>query len=407
MRRIQVGDFKIGEEEKRAINEVLDNGLISEGVKVREFEKLFAGYIGTKHAIAVSSGTSALMAGMTAMIYNENIDISPGTNVITTPITYIATSNALVTTGFNPVYVDVDLETFGITPENIKEHLEEVDDIEQYSFILPVHLMGYPCDMDEINKIAMKYGLQVLEDSAQAHGTIYNGRKTGSLSLLSVFSFYIAHNIQAGEMGAITTDDHEIIRLIRKIKANGRMCDCPICKRSEGKCPRLAAYKGEEDFDPRFTHEFIGYNFKTMEFQAALGITQLKRADWITERRCDNVKYLNEGLENFSDVLKLPKFDPNVSYLAYPIVIKNPDKLSRRKLRKELEEQGIENRPLFGCIPSQQPAFRYLKEEYEKKLPNADYLGENAFYIGCQQYLTQEDLDYMIDVFKKILSNKE
>ena len=406
MRRIPLGDFKIGEEEKRAINEVLDNGRISEGIKVREFEKLFAEYIGTKHAIALNSGTSALMAGMTAMIYNENIDISQGTNVITTPITYIATSNALVTTGFNPVYVDVDRETFGITPENIKEHLEEVDDIEHYSFILPVHLMGYPCDMDEINKIATKYGLQVFEDSAQAHGTIYNGEKTGSLSLLSAFSFYIAHNIQAGEMGAITTDDYEIIRLIRKIKANGRMCDCPICKRAEGKCPRLAAYEGkEEDFDPRFTHDLIGYNFKTMEFQAALGIMQLKRADWITERRRENVKYLNEGLEEFSDVLKLPKFDKNVSYLAYPIVIKNQNKLSRKKLRIELEKNGIETRPLYECIPTQQPAFKYLKEDYDGKLSNADYLGKNAFYIGCHQYLTQEDLDYVIDVFKEILSN--
>ena len=206
-------------------------------------------------------------------------------------------------------------------------------------------------------------------------------------------------------MGAITTDDHEIIRLVRKIKANGRMCDCPICKRAEGKCPRLAAYKGEEDFDPRFTHEFIGYNFKTMEFQAALAITQLKRADWITERRRENVKYLNEGLEGFSDVLKLPKFDPNVSYLAYPIVIKSPNKLSRRELRKELEGQGIETRPLFGCIPTQQPAFKYLKKDYEGKLPNADYLGKNAFYVGCHQYLTREDLDYMIKVFKEILSN--
>jgi CDP-6-deoxy-D-xylo-4-hexulose-3-dehydrase len=406
MRQIRVGDFKIGDEEKRAITEVLDNGQISEGMKVREFEKLFADYIGTKHAVAVSSGTSALMAGMVAMIYAENIAVNPGTNVLTTPVSYIATSNALVTTGFNPVYVDVDRETFGITPENIKKHLEEVDDIEQYSFILPVHLMGHPCDMDEINKIAMKYGLQVFEDSAQAHGTIYNGRKTGSFSLLSAFSFYIAHNIQAGEMGAITTDDLEIIRLIRKIKANGRMCDCPICKRAEGKCPRLAAYNGEDDFDPRFTHEFIGYNFKTMEFQAALGITQLKRADWITERRRDNVKYLNESLEDFSDLLKLPKFDQNVSYLAYPIVINNPDKLSRRKLRKELEAHGIETRPLFGCIPTQQPAFKYLKKDYEGKLLNADYLGKNAFYVGCHQYLTQEDLDYTINVFKKILSNK-
>jgi CDP-6-deoxy-D-xylo-4-hexulose-3-dehydrase len=403
MRRIPLGDFKIGEEEKRAINEVLDNGRISEGMKVREFEKLFAEYIGTKHAIAVNSGTSALMAGMTAMIYNESMDVNPGTNVITTPITYIATSNALVTTGFNPVYVDVSTETFGIMPRNIKEHLEEVDNIEQYSFILPVHLMGYPCDMDEINKIARNYDLQVFEDSAQAHGTVYNGKKAGSLSLLSAFSFYIAHNIQAGEMGAITTDEYEIIRLVRKIKANGRICDCPVCKRSEGKCPRLATTEDENDFDPRFKHDLIGYNFKTMEFQAALGITQLKRADWIAKRRNENVKYLNECLEGFTDSLKLPKFDKNISYLAYPIVIKNQNELSRKKLRIELEKNGIETRPLYACIPTQQPAFEYLKEDYKGKLPNAEYLGKNAFYIGCHQYLEQDDLDYMIKVFKEIL----
>ena len=407
MRRVYVGDFKIGDEEKEAINEVLDSGRISEGIKTREFEKLFADYIGTKHAVAVSSGTSALMAGMTAMRYDENIDVGCGTKVITTPLTYIATSNALVTAGFNPVYVDVDRETFGITPENITEHLEDVGDIEQYSVILPVHLMGYPCDMEGTNKVAKKYGLQTFEDSAQAHGTIYNGKKTGSLSLLSAFSFYIAHNIQAGEMGAVTTNDANIARLIKKIKANGRMCDCPVCRRSEGKCPRLAAYKGEDDFDPRFTHDFIGYNFKTMEFQAALGITQVKRADWITERRRDNVEYLNDGLEEFSDLLKLPKFDKNVSYLAYPIVINNPDKLSRKKLRKELEENGVENRPLFGCIPTQQPAFKHLKEEYEGKLPNADYLGKNAFYVGCHQYLEQDDLEYMVKIFREILKNNK
>lgn len=405
MKHISVGDFRIGEEEKKVINDVLDNGRISEDVKVREFEKLFAEYIGTKYSIAVNSGTSALIAGMTAMLHDESLDVINGTNVITTPLTYIATSSALVNTGFNPVYVDVDMETFGITPDNIKKQLEEADDVDGYSFILPVHLMGYPCDMDEINKIGKTYGLQVFEDSSQAHGTVYKGRKTGSLSLLSCFSFYIAHNIQAGEMGAITTDDPDITRLVRKIKANGRMCDCPVCKRSLGKCPKLSKYKGDDDFDPRFTHEFIGYNFKTMEFQAALGATQLKKADWIKERRGYNVKYLNEGLEEFSDLLKLPAFDKNVSYLAYPMVIKNPDKLSRKKLRRELEEQGIETRPLFGCIPTQQPAFGYMKEEYENKLPNAEYLGKNALYIGCHQYLEQDDLDYIIDIFGGIISD--
>jgi CDP-6-deoxy-D-xylo-4-hexulose-3-dehydrase len=264
--------------------------------------------------------------------------------------------------------------------------------------------MGYPCDMDGINRIAKDYGLQVFEDSAQAHGTIYNGKKTGSLSLLSGFSFYIAHNIQAGEMGAITTNDSDIMRLIKKIKANGRMCDCPICTRTRSKCPKIESYKGEDDFDPRFTHEFVGYNFKTMEFQAALGITQLKKADWITEKRYENVKILNDALEKYSDFLQLPKLDKNVSYLAYPIAIKDPVRLSRKKLRKDLEKQGVETRPLFGCIPTQQPAYKHLQNEYNGKLPNAEYLGNNAFYVGCHQYLEDEDLDYMVNVFKKILN---
>lgn len=403
MIRIRVGDFKIGEEEKQAINEVLDSGRISEGQKVREFEKEWAKFIGTNHAVAVSSGTSALIGGLTALKFHKDLNIKPNTKVITTPLTYIATSNAIVLSGFEPVYVDIDKETFGITPENIKAHLEKIDDPTKYSIILPVHLMGYPCDMDKINKIAKEYGLVTFEDSAQAHGTIYKGNKTGSLSLLSAFSFYVAHNIQAGELGAITTDDPEIRRLMKKIKAHGRMCDCPICYRAEGKCPKLFSYKGEDDFDPRFTHDIIGYNFKIMEFQAALGITQLKKADWITKKRRENVKYLNKGLEKFSDILQLPKYDKNISYLAYPIVIKDLGKISRKRLRYELEKKGVETRPLFGCIPTQQPAYSFLKKKYEGKLPNADYIGLNAFYVGCHQYLTQEDLDYVIEVFKEVL----
>lgn len=402
--KIPVGDFRIGEEEKKAVMKVLDGGRISEGKSVREFERKFAEYIGTKYSIALSSGTSALIAGLTALKYYEKLGVKASTKIITTPVTYIATTNAIVTSGFEPVFVDIDRHTFGITPESIKAHLETVDDIDQYSLILPVHLMGYPCDMDGINKIAKKYGLQTFEDSAQAHGTTYKGKKTGSLSLLSDFSFYIAHNIQAGEMGAITTDDAEIIRLIRKIKANGRMCDCPVCTRAEGKCPKISSYKGDDDFDPRFTHDYIGYNFKTMEFQAALGITQLNKADWITRKRSENVKYLNEELVQFSDILQLPEYSEDVSYLAYPLVIKRPEVISRKKLRTELEKKGIETRPLFGCIPTQQPAYSYLKKKYEGMLPNADYIGNNAFYVGCHQYLQEKDLEYLIQTFKEILN---
>ncbi len=403
MIRIRVGDFKIGNEEKRAINEILESGRISEDQKVRRFENKWAEFIGTRYAIALSSGTGALISGLTALRYHPGFHIKQGSKIITTPLTYAATVNAIVLSGFEPVFVDIDRGTFGITPENIKKHLEETKNPKEYSLILPVHLMGFPCDMDGINEIAYDYGLITFEDSAQAHGTLYKGKKVGSLSLLSAFSFYIAHNIQAGELGAVVTNDAEIFRLVKKIKTNGRMCDCPVCLRGEGKCPRLLSYKGEADFDPRFTHDLIGYNFKAMEFQAALALTQLEKEDLIKKKRRENVEYLNDKLKQFSDIFQLPKYDKNISYLAYPIVIKKPEKISRKKLREALEIRGIETRPLFGCIPTQQPAYNYLKEKYQGKLPVAEYVGANGFYIGCHQYLTEDDLYFIVKTFKEIL----
>jgi len=392
---IRVGDFKIEKAEKEAINQVLDSGRISEGRKTREFEEKWAEFVGTKYSIALSSGTAALIAGLEAVKHYKNIP--NGSNVITSPLTYISTVNAISLTNLNPVFVDVDLKTFGITPESVKRQLDK----DSAKLILPVHLMGYACDMDKINKIAEENECLVFEDSAQAHGTKYNGKKTGSMSLLSDFSFYIAHNIQAGEMGAINTNDKEVARLVKKLKTNGRMCDCNVCKRPEGLCARTNE-NPNEDFDPRFTHDIIGYNFKCMDFQAALAVVQLQRADEIIKKRQENVKYLNEGLKEHENILQLPKYSEDVSYLAYPLMIKNPEVMPRRTLREKLEKKGIETRPLFGCIPTQQPAYSHLKEEYEGRLPNAEYLGKNAFYIGCHQYLEKKDLDHIVSSFKEI-----
>lgn len=402
--KVFVGDFRIEREEKEAINGVCEKGRLSEGRMVKDFEKAFSEYIGTKYAVALSSGTAALIAGLTALQYHKKLKVAKGTKIITSPVTYVATSNAIVLAGFEPVYVDVDPKTFAILPEEVEKILKRSKKPSTFSAILPVHLMGYPCDMDTLNDIAERYNLVVFEDSAQAHGTMYKGRKTGSLSLLSDFSFYIAHNIQAGEMGAITTDNSEIARLVRKIKANGRMCDCIVCTRAEGRCPKFDS-KSKEDTDPRFTHDLIGYNFKAMEFQAALGLVQLKKVDWIFRTRQENVRALNRNLEKYSDLFHLPVFSESVSYLAYPLVIKDPLRLSRKKLRAELEKMGVETRPLFGCIPTQQPAYSFLKKKYKGKLPAADYVGANGFYIGCHQYLSRDDLEYTIKCFDKIFAN--
>lgn len=406
-RFVPVGDFKLEEEEKSTIIDVLEKGRISEWKKVKEFERLFAKYIGTKYCLAVSSGTSALIVGLLALLYDERFPkAKKGAKIITSPITYISTTNAIVLDGFEPVFVDIDKRTFKLNVDQIEDILKK-ENPDDYAGILPVHLMGYPNDMDEINAIADKYGLFVFEDSAQAHGTMYKGKRTGSLSLLSDFSFYIAHNIQAGEMGCVTTNDERLFKLMVQLKANGRICNCPICTRNKGICPGAKKYDYDEDddYDPRFTHEYVAYNFKTTEFPAALAISQVKRADWIFKERQKNVRYLNGGLKKFEDFFYLPIYDENVSYLAYPIIIKETSTIKRKWLRKRLEEEGIENRPLFGCIPTQQPAYAQFKDQYHGKLPVADYVGRNGFYIGCHQYLKKEDLDYIIEKLKELLGD--
>lgn len=396
--RISVGEFHIGDKEKKALIDVIDSGRISEGRKTFEFEKAWANYIGTKFSVAVNSGTSALIAGLSAL--KTKYSIASGSKVITTPLTFIATINAIWHCGLEPLFVDIDKDSFVITPEHIKKALDKE---KNASIILPVHLLGYPADMDEINAIAKEYNAVVMEDAAQAHGSIYKGKKVGSFSELAIFSFYIAHNIQAGEMGALTTDDYTLFKLIKKIKAHGRMCECNVCTRSSGVCPPLDNYKGVDDFDPRFTHDIIGFNFKVMEFQSALGLSQLNHADEIFQKRNHNVKYLNSGLSGLSEIIQLPFYSGHVSYLAYPVIIKKTNVITRLKLRRALEKEGIETRPLFGCIPTQQPAYRFLKNRYKDKLPNAEFIGANGFYIGCHQYLKKDDLDFIISVFKKIL----
>jgi CDP-6-deoxy-D-xylo-4-hexulose-3-dehydrase len=390
--RVGIGDIRIGPEERAAVLEVLDSGRLSEGRRVREFEKRWARYVGTRFCVAVNSGTSALITGLYALLSDRRFKkIKKGSKVVTSPVTYAATSNAIVVSGMVPVYVDIDPRTFTLVPDQIESLVKK--NPKEYSMILPVHLMGYPNDMVAINAVARRYDLAVFEDAAQAHGSLYKNRRVGSLSLLADFSFYIAHNIQAGEMGALVTDDEELKNAFKKIKSNGRMCTCAVCTRSKGTCP----YR-EESIDPRFTHDRIGFNFKTVEFQAAIALCQIKRAAEIMKIRQENVLYLNRALSGFADRLQLPEFSRDVSYLAYPVVIRDK-RIKRQVLARELEKMGIEIRPLFNCIPTQQPAFAGLRSEYRGRLPQADFVGKNGFYIGCHQYLTRAQLDYAVEAF--------
>ena len=396
-RIVRTGDSVFTSEERKIINDILESSRVTEYKKTDEFEKKWAETIGTKYSIAMNSGTSALISGFYAL---KSIAKNEKRKKIIMPsLTFIADANAIVLSGLEPVFGDIDKKTFSILPSEIERILEEQDPRE-FLAILPVHLMGYPCDMDKINAIAKKNNLFVFEDAAEAHGTRYNGNVVGSLGDLSCFSFYVAHNIQVGELGTVNTNNIEIKKLVKKIKAHGRVCSCDVCGRMEGKCPEVVKYKGDDDFDPRFTHDMIGFNFKTTEFATALAAYRLKDIEDINKKRRLNVSYLNEGLKKHEEILQLPEYSEDVSYLAYPLIVKNGDK---KRIRTEIEKRGVETRNLFGCIPTQQPSFSSLKGEYHGKLPNSEYIGKNGFYIGVHQYLKKQDLDYIIKCFDEVL----
>ena len=371
---VRIGNYITTPDDEQSVLEVLRSNQLSEGKKVREFEEKWADFCGTKYCVATNSGTSALI--LCLQVLKKFID---NRKVLTSPLTFIATINAIMLAGYEPTFGDVELDKFVIKPK-----------MTDAGVFMPVHLYGYPVDMREFNYHYM------IEDACEAHGTIYKGKPVGSHGLMGVFSFYIAHNIQIGDCGAVVTNNLEIYKMLKKVKTHGRMCACPACHRLEGTCP----YK-DEKFDPRFTHDEIAYNFKTSEINGALGVNQLKHADEILQKRQENVKYLNEGLADVKE-LQLPIHDPSVSYLAYPAIIKD-EAIDRDDFCNKLTRAGVENRPFFSCVPLQQPAYAFMKEKWEGKLPNAEWLGARGFHVGAHQYLTREELDTIIQSIKDVL----
>ncbi len=256
---IPIAQPQIGEEEKRAVLEVLESGMLAQGPRVQAFEAAFADYCGVRHAIATSSGTTALHVAMLAH------GIGPGDEVITTPFSFVATANSVLYTGARPVFVDIDAATFNIAPECIEAAVTP-----HTRAILPVHLFGLPADMDAILAVAERHGLAVIEDAAQAHGAECRGRRVGSFGT-GCFSFYPTKNMTSAEGGMITTDDPEIAEQCRLIRQHGM-------KR-------------------RYYHDSLGYNFRMTDVHAAIGLPQLAKLESFNETRIANASFLSEHLQ--------------------------------------------------------------------------------------------------------------
>jgi len=346
----------IGEEEKRAVVEVLESGQLAQGPKVQEFEERFAALCGVKHAIATSSGTTALLAALLAH------RIGPGDEVITTPFTFIASANSILFTGAKPVFADIDENSYNIDPDLIEKKVTE-----QTKAILPVHLYGYPCDMDRIIDIADRHGLIVIEDACQAHGASIQGKRVGSFGT-GCFSFYPTKNMTTAEGGMITTDDDEIAERARLIRNHSQS--------------RL------------YHHESLGYNFRMTELQAALGLVQLEKLTEWTRKRIENAAYLTERLRN----VVTPRVREGFVHVYHQYTIRVSG--NRDEALEKLTTGGVGARVYYPLPVHRQPFYRELG--FNDSLPVSERMSEEVLSLPVHPALTPGELDKIVSEVSRL-----
>lgn len=393
--KIPFGTVLITKESRALVNRALDSGRVSIGRYVREFEKLFAHLTGVKEAVALSSGTDADALAL-AVLYD--FGAKRGDEIVLPALSFVATGNAVLQAGFKPVFVDVQRQTLNIDPAKIEKAITG-----KTRAILPVHLMGKPAKMEEINKIARKHNLFVIEDAAEAHGAVYKGKNAGALADIAAFSLYIAHIITTIEGGIVVTNRPDFAEVLRSLRCHGRACKCEVCILNTNSAYCQKRFK--QDRDIRFIFERIGYSCKMNELEAAVGIGSLHMYEKIIEKRRQNLLTMIDRFQKFKRYFTTieQEKDELIGPHAFPMVVKEGAGFSRDQFVSYLEKNNIDTRDLFTSMPTQCPGFRFLKYRLGD-FPSAEYIGNNGLHIGVHQDLGDGHIDYFISTVEKFLT---
>ena len=358
---IPYGRQTIEDDDINAVVEVLKSDYLTTGPKIAEFEKSVADYVGAKYAVAISNGTSALHAACFAA------GIGPGDEVITTPITFAASSNCVLYCGGTPVFADIDPKTYNIDPDDIRKKITD-----KTKAIIAVHLAGQPCDMDEIHKIAKENNLIVIEDGAHALGSVYKGKKVGSLSDMTTFSFHPVKPITTGEGGMIVTDNEEFYKKMVLFRSHGITRDKTMMTRNDG---------------PWFYQQFdLGFNYRITDIQCALGCSQMKKLDRFLAKRKEIVLRYNEAFADCENIVT-----------PYIVQVKNCD---RKQIFEALRDRGI------GVNVHYIPVYMhpYYQEHGYKDVhcKNAEEVYSHIISLPLYPGLTEEQQSYVIDTLKSL-----
>ncbi len=368
---------------------------VTMGEKVKHFESMFADYIGARHAVMVNSGSSANLLILSILTNPALSDhLKPGDEVITPAVTWATTVWPIINCNLIPVLVDVDLETFNISIDEIKKAITP-----KTRAIMPVHLLGNPCPMDKIMEIAQEYNLYVIEDTCEAHGAEHEDSKAGSFGHFSSFSFFFSHHISTIEGGMVLTNDDSLAEMARALRVFGWVRDL----KDKGNIAR--EYAG---IDPRYLFLNVGYNFRPTEMQAAFGIHQMKRLEKFIKIRRQNASFWLERLRDYEDCLLMHQEAAETRHVwfGYPITVKPNSPFTREDLVSFLEKKGVETRPIMAGNIAEQPAMAHFPHRQVGELPNSRLIMRNSFFFGNHHGITEAEREAIADYIREFMDSQ-
>jgi len=394
--------------DKQEINNAIEaakDGWWTEGRFAKQFESDFKKYLSVRYVSLVNSGSSAnlvALASLTSAVFGNN-RLKAGDEFITTAVAFPTTVNPGIIYGLKPVFIDAELDSLNIDTAKIEKAITK-----KTKLIMIAHTLGKPFDLERIMRLVKKYDLWLIEDCCDALGSKYNGKFVGTVGDIATFSFYPAHQITMGEGGAVVTNNSLIHRSIRQFRDWGRDCWCDTGR--DDTCARRFKWKlGElpEGYDHKYIYSQIGFNLKLTDFQAAIGVAQLKKLPYFIKKRQENYQKLFEFFNQYKEYFTLMRENKKetVSYFGFPILVNKNAPFTRNQLTEYLEKNKIGTRNVFSGNLLRHPAYLQIKNKIKVvgKMINADMVMNNAFWIGVWPGITDEMISYIKNTINKFI----
>jgi CDP-6-deoxy-D-xylo-4-hexulose-3-dehydrase len=373
--------------EYQALQDVITSGMFTMGPKVTQFERDFAGYIGSKYAVMANSGSSANLLMVAALFYTNNahLKLNPGDEVIVPAVSWSTTYYPLYQYGLKLKFVDVDLSTLNYDLEQLDAAISS-----QTRVVVAVNLLGNPNDFSQIKKIIGDRDIVLIEDNCESLGAEFDDKKAGTFGVMGTFSTFFSHHISTMEGGLVVTDDEELCHILLSLRAHGWTRNLP-------KENLVCGTKGDDPFEESFRFVLPGYNVRPLEMSGALGIEQVKKLPHLIAERRKNGLLLQNALSDHSDLMIQSEIGKS-SWFGFSLVIKPESSWTRKELVQRLSTLGFECRPIVTGNFAKNEVVKYFDSEVHGQLKNAEHIDQNGLFIGNHHYSIASAIEVLKDI---------